>query len=97
MANRRDNRGRPGWLGHAKKVEKANGMGEADYRGLMALGRSSIAFPGQWDTIGGGFTPRNNITWFIFLRQKRQNTKQPKEQKLVANSIKKGIFLCAEG
>lgn len=55
-----------GW--HAKKVEKASGMGEADYRGLMALGRSSIAFPGQWDTTGGGFTPRNNITWFIFLR-----------------------------
>lgn len=69
VANRRDNRGRPGWLGHAKKVEKANGMGEADYRGLMALGRSSIAFPGQWDTTGGGFTPRNNITWFIFLRR----------------------------
>lgn len=68
MANQRDNRGRPGWLEHCKKAENVHGMGEADHRGLAALGRSSIRFPGQWDTTGGGLTPSSNITWFIFLK-----------------------------
>ena len=68
VANRRDNRGRPGCLGHSKKVGNANGMGEADHRGLVALGRSSIRFPGRWNATGGGFTLRNNITWCILLK-----------------------------